>query len=93
MRTTTFLLPILLKMISLSRRQRQRFGQLPAKYGQRLIRLGEEKLFRGCSSIVRDGVARLTPMPWNWISPTTIPSHLELKMAACCLRLNVFTKS
>ena len=36
-----------------------------AEYGLRPIRRGEEKLFRGCSSIGLGDAIRLIPMPWN----------------------------
>ena len=54
-------------MSSLLRRQRLLFVPSRVTLGQQPIQRGEEKSSRGCSSIVRAGVAPLIPMPWNWI--------------------------
>ena len=54
---------ILQPMSRLSRRQHYPFAQLPVKYGHQPLLRGEEKLSRGCSSIVRAGAARLIPTP------------------------------
>lgn len=87
--------PVARMMNSRSRRLRPLFEPSLVTLDRQPTQHGEEKLSRGCSSIVRAGAARLIPMPWNWIFPLThrIPLALILKMAGCHPRPNAFMRS